>query len=69
MGKIKEGFYIKLEYFNEDELKMLRGKIIFLLDEKIIYEEETDIIEPLIQFFEVWINLLKYKEGTLFLDN
>ncbi|HDR7795989.1 TPA: hypothetical protein QCY19_004714, partial [Bacillus luti] len=64
MGKIKEGFYIKLEYFNEDELKMLRGKIIFLLDEKIIYEEETDIIEPLIQFFEVWINLLKYKEGT-----
>lgn len=51
MGKRKEGFNIKLEYFNEDELEMLRGKIIFLIDEKIIYEEETNIIEPLIQFF------------------
>ncbi|WP_242256183.1 PQQ-binding-like beta-propeller repeat protein [Bacillus cereus group sp. BfR-BA-01379] len=69
MGKIKEGFNIKLEYFNEDELEMLRGKIIFLLDEKIIYEEETDIIEPLIHFFDEWVNLLKYNEGTLFLDN
>jgi outer membrane protein assembly factor BamB len=69
MGKIEEGFNIKLEYFNEDELEMLRGKIIFLIDEKIIYEEETNIIEPLIQFFDVWVNLLKYKEATLFLDN
>ncbi|MGE6344522.1 PQQ-binding-like beta-propeller repeat protein [Bacillus mycoides] len=68
MGTIKEGFNIKLKHFQRNELEILRGEVQFCIDNIIIYAAETNIIEPLTQFFDAWIGLIKYKESNLFLD-
>lgn len=68
MGMIKEGFNIKLKHFQGNELEILRGEIQFCIDNTIIYAAETNIIEPVTQFFDAWIRLIKYKESNVFLN-
>lgn len=44
------------------------GEIILSIDESIVFQEKTDIIDPICQFFDAWVEFFKYDDATIFLD-
>ncbi|PGA90938.1 outer membrane protein assembly factor BamB family protein [Bacillus toyonensis] len=44
------------------------GEIILSIDESIVFQEKTDIIEPICQLFDAWVEFFKYDDATIFLD-
>ncbi|MCU5091612.1 hypothetical protein OCD93_20355 [Bacillus toyonensis] len=44
------------------------GEIILSIDERILFQEKTDIIDPSCQFFDAWVEFFKYDDATIFLD-
>ncbi|HDX9611834.1 TPA: hypothetical protein ROY01_002903 [Bacillus toyonensis] len=44
------------------------GEIILSIDESIVFQEKTDIIDLICQFFDAWVEFFKYDDATIFLD-
>ncbi|HDR7794596.1 TPA: PQQ-binding-like beta-propeller repeat protein [Bacillus luti] len=44
------------------------GEIVLRIDESIVFQEKTDIIGPICQLFDAWIEIFKYNDATVFLD-
>ncbi|MGR2745860.1 outer membrane protein assembly factor BamB family protein [Bacillus sp. N6] len=44
------------------------GEIVLSIDERIVFEEKTDIIGPICQLFDACIEVFKYDDATIFLN-
>jgi len=44
------------------------GEIVISIDESIVLQEKTDIIDPICQLFDAWGELFKDDDATIFLD-
>lgn len=62
-------FEISLNNINFEDHDNISGDFSFILDKKVIYHTNTDILEPLSQMFNCCIELLETDEATLFLND
>lgn len=44
------------------------GEIILSIDESSIFQEKTDIIDPIYWLFDAWVGFFEYDDATIFLD-
>ncbi|MBJ8008780.1 MULTISPECIES: PQQ-binding-like beta-propeller repeat protein [Bacillus cereus group] len=44
------------------------GEIVLSIDESSVFQEKTDIIDPICQLFDAWVELFKYDDAVIFLD-
>lgn len=44
------------------------GEIVLSIDERIVFQEKTDIIDPICQLFDACIEVFKYDDATIFLN-
>ncbi|TBX72628.1 hypothetical protein E0M25_22025 [Bacillus mycoides] len=44
------------------------GEIVLSIDESIVFQEKTDIIDPICQLFDAWVEFFKYDDAVIFLD-
>ncbi|MGG0299173.1 PQQ-binding-like beta-propeller repeat protein [Bacillus albus] len=44
------------------------GEIVISIDESIVLQEKTDIIGPICQLFDAWVELFKDDDAVIFLD-
>ncbi|GAB6473381.1 hypothetical protein bcgnr5371_40000 [Bacillus cereus] len=44
------------------------GEIVLSVDESIVFQEKTDIIDPIWWLFDAWVGFFEYNDATIFLD-
>lgn len=44
------------------------GEIVLSIDESIVFQEKTDIIDPICQLFDACIEAFRYNDATIFLN-
>ncbi|PFA09166.1 outer membrane protein assembly factor BamB family protein [Bacillus cereus] len=44
------------------------GEIVLSIDESIVFQEKTDIIDPICWLFDAWVEFFKYDDAVIFLN-
>ncbi|WP_439874441.1 outer membrane protein assembly factor BamB family protein [Bacillus mycoides] len=44
------------------------GEIVLSIDESIVFQEKTDIIDPICWLFDAWVGFFKYDDAVIFLN-